>query len=50
MVPGDVSKGPWGIPVKKNFKLPGDQIIAQKMFVKLLFYRNKYFYNLLIYI
>ena len=28
MVPGDVSKGPWGIPVKKKFKLPGDQFIA----------------------
>ena len=28
MVPGDVSKGPWGIPAKKNFKLSGDLIIA----------------------
>ena len=29
MVPGDVSKGPWGIPAKKIFKLHGDLIIAQ---------------------
>ena len=28
MVPGDVSKGPWGIPAKKIFKLHGDLIIA----------------------
>ena len=28
MVPGDVSKGPWGIPAKKNFKLSGHLIIA----------------------
>ena len=28
MVPGDVSKGPWGIPAKKKFKLSGDLIIA----------------------
>ena len=28
MVPGDVSKGPWGIPAKKDFKLCGHLIIA----------------------
>ena len=33
MVPGDVSKGSWGIPVKKIFKLPGDQIIALSVVV-----------------
>ena len=31
MVPGDVSKGPWGIPAKKKFKLRGDQISAHTM-------------------
>ena len=31
MVPGDVSKGPWGIPAKKNFKLSRDLIIAQNI-------------------
>ena len=29
MVPGDVSKGPRGIPAKKNFKLRGHLIFAQ---------------------
>ena len=33
MVPGDVSKGPWGIPAKKNFKLHGDLIIALNFFI-----------------
>ena len=28
MVPGDVSKGPWGIPAKTNFKLSGHLIFA----------------------
>ena len=39
MVPGDVSKGPWGIPAKKNFKLRGDQISAQNecLFVYITF-------------
>ena len=31
MVPGDVSKGSWGIPAKIFFKLSGDLIIAQDM-------------------
>ena len=31
MVPGDVSKGPWGIPAKKIFKLSGDLIIAHSI-------------------
>ena len=31
MVPGDVSKGPGGIPAKKNFKLSGHLIFAQQL-------------------
>ena len=35
MVPGDVSKGPWGIPAKKIFKLRGHLIIALSEHLKI---------------
>ena len=40
MVPGDVPKGPRGIPAKKIFKLHGDLIIAQVLDLLILILLN----------